>query len=107
MLLPPIEEVVNTYSKLVEEKEDIDSANRFLASVCAMAAYASYAGALKPEEVSNYAEELREKIVEGPEMLNPYVFGLLGDLIEDPTDLERIKERLIQIWSIDQLGLED
>ncbi len=106
MLLPPIDEVINTYSKLIE-KEDVDSANRFLASVCAMAAYATYAGVLSPEEVSKYADELREKIVEGPEMLNPYVFGLLGDLIEDPKDIERIKERLIHIWSMDQLGLED
>jgi len=106
MLLPSVDEVVQTYSKLIE-KEDVDSANRFLASVCAMAAYATYAGVLKPEEVREYADNLRLKIVEGPEMLNPYVFALLGDLIEDPTDIEKIKERLIYIWSIDQLGLED
>ena len=106
MKLPPIEEVVKTYSKFVE-KEDIDSANRFLASVCTTIAYATAAGTLDPEEASKYADELRERIVEGPEMLNPYVFGLLGDLIEDPKDLERIKERLRLIWSMDQLGLED
>ncbi|UXD21691.1 hypothetical protein IPA_06855 [Ignicoccus pacificus DSM 13166] len=106
MKLPPIQDVVETYSKFVE-KEDIDSANRFLASVCATIAYATAAGTLDPEDAKSYADELRERIVEGPEMLNPYVFGLLGDLIEDPTDLERVKERLRLIWSMDYLGLED
>jgi len=105
MILPPVDEVVKIYSKFIE-KEDVDSANRFLASVAAMAAYAANAG-LDPEEVRKYVEELREKIVEGPEMLNPYVFGLLGDIIEDPTDLERLKERMAQIWGMEQLGLED
>lgn len=105
MFLPPIEEVVKIYSKYVEQ-EDIDSANRFLASVAAMAAYAARAG-LNPEEVRKYIDELREKIVEGPEMINPYVFGLLGDLIEDPTNIEAVKERLRFIWSMDELGLED
>ncbi|ABU81962.1 hypothetical protein [Ignicoccus hospitalis] len=105
MILPPIDEVVKVYSKFID-KEDVDSANRFLASVAAMAAY--YAAAEgKGEEVRKYIEELREKIVEGPEMLNPYVFGLLGDLIEDPSDLEAVKERLRLIWGMDQLGLED
>ena len=106
MLLPPIDEVVKVYSKLIE-KDDVDSANRFLASVAAMAAYAVHAGVLDEEEVRNYIDELRVRIVEGPEMLNPYVFGLLGDLVEDPKDIEKVKERLIYIWSIDELGLED
>ncbi len=105
MILPPVDEVVKIYSKYIE-REDVDSANRFLACVAALAAYAANAG-LDPEEVKRYAEELREKIVEGPEMLNPYVFGLLGDMIEDPTNLEKIKERMMLIWGMEQLGLED
>jgi len=105
VVLPPIDEVIKIYSKYVDE-EDIDSANRFLASVAAVAAYAARAG-LDPEKVRNYVDELREKIVEGPEMINPYVFGLLGDLIEDPTNIEAVKERLRLIWSMDELGLED
>jgi hypothetical protein len=103
-ILPPIDEVVKIYSKYIEQ-EDVDSANRFLASVAAMAAYAAKAG-LNPEEVRRYAEELREKIVEGPEMLNPYVFGLLSALADDPTNLDEVKERLKYIWSMDELGLE-
>jgi len=105
MILPPVDEVVKIYSKYIEN-EDVDSANRFLASVAAMAAYAAKVG-LDPEEVRRYVEELRDKIVEGPEMINPYVFGLLGDLIDDPTNLEAVKERLRLIWSMDVLGLED
>jgi len=105
MVLPPVDDVVKIYSKYIEE-EDVDSANRFLASVAAMAAYAAKVE-LDPEEVKKYVEELRDKIVEGPEMINPYVFGLLGDLIDDPTNLEAVKERLRLIWSMDVLGLED
>ncbi len=105
-MLPEIEEVLDVYSSFIE-REDVDSANRFLASLCATIAFAVASGKLDEEKARNYLEELRERIVEGPGMLNPYVFGLLGDLIEDPKDIERIKERLIHIWSMDELGLED
>ncbi len=106
MVLPPIDFVVKTYSKFIE-KEDVDSANRFLASVAALASFAASSGTLPPEEVSKYVEELREKIIEGPENINPYVFGFLGEVADNPTDLERIKEKLKEIMCMEQLGLED
>ncbi|ALU12602.1 hypothetical protein EYM_05620 [Ignicoccus islandicus DSM 13165] len=105
-LLPKIDDVLEVYSSFIE-REDVDSANRFLASLCSTIAFAVASGKLDEEKARSYLEELREKVVEGPGMLNPYVFGLLGDLIEDPKDINRIKERLIQIWSMDELGLED
>ncbi len=105
-MLPPIDFVIRTYSKYIE-REDVDSANRFLASVAMVASFAASVGTLSPEEASKYIEELREKVVEGPENINPYVFGLLGEIADDPTNLDKIKERFKEIICMEQLGLED
>ena len=105
-MLPPLDFVIKTYSKFIE-KEDVDSANRFLATIAMMASFAASVGTLKPEEVSKYVEELREKIIEGPENINPYVFGLLGEVADNPTDLDKIKEKFKELMCMEQLGLED
>jgi len=94
-----VEEMVNrvlkVYSKFIE-MEDIDSANKYLLACIESLIYEYKAGELKSDELRKISEELRYKIIDGPNYLNPYIMEVLG-ILEESVSEENLSEALSKI----------
>jgi len=84
--LPPLNEAVQAYSEIVENKEDIDKGNLLIALLAGTGALLWYGGKIDSEDLSEYYGKLRDAILEGPDLLNPYVLELLSILSEGLTN---------------------
>ncbi len=80
--LPDVDKVLEYYEKLVEDLGDVDRGNFYIATLASYASLLYELGVVSSEELSRYFEELRERIMDGPDLLNPYVSELLGILAE-------------------------
>ncbi len=97
-----IEETVNrvlkVYSKFID-KEDIDSANKYLLACIESLIYEYKANEISGEELRKIAEELRYKIIDGPNYLNPYIMEILG-ILEEEVSENSINEALSRISAL-------
>ena len=84
--LPLLNEVIQAYSEIVENKGDIDKGNLLITLLAGTGALLWYGGKVNPKYLSKYYERLRVALVEGPNLLNPYVLELLGILSEGLTE---------------------
>jgi len=87
-------EVLNAYSRLIEE--NLDEGNRLVMHFVGLVTYLWRAKAVETSEVSKVASYLRKAIIEGPDMLNPYLVELLGILEEglNETNYAELTEKL-------------
>ncbi len=97
--LPPLDEVVQAYSEIVENKEDIDKGNLLIALLAGAGALLWYGGKADSKDLSEYYGKLRDVILEGPDLLNPYVLELLSILSEGLTN-ETFQEFLSKLRMI-------
>jgi len=81
-----MDEVVNIYTSLVEDGR-IDEGNLFLVLLAGYAAFLWEGGLISSEELGKYFESLRSELLEGPNLLNPYVMELLSILAEGLNEL--------------------
>lgn len=95
-VLPPINEVVQAYSDIIENKEDIDKGNLLIALLAGTGALLWYGGMSDSEYLSRYYDKLRTTLVEEPDLLNPYVLELLSILAEGLTE-ESFQEFMLKL----------
>ncbi len=88
-----IEKIMKTYTKYVDEDLDIYSGNRYLTVKIESMIHEAIKGIISPEDLREIAEKLRDKILEGPGSINPYVMELLG-ILEESASPENLKEAL-------------
>ena len=94
--LPFLEEVIQAYSEIVENKEDIDKGNLLIALLAGTGALLWYGRKIDSDSLSGYYGKLRDAILEGPDLLNPYVLELLSILSEGLTD-ETFQEFILKL----------
>ncbi len=87
-----VERIVEVYGKHID-REDIDSANRYLLAVIEAMIREWQVGALDASTLQKMAQELRDKLVEGPGFVNPFVMEVLG-ILEEKVDEENVREAL-------------
>ena len=106
-MLPSIESVLELYEQEAIEKEDLDSANFFIALLCGYAAYLWKHKLISAEDLQEYFDALREEIVEGPNYLNPYVMELMSIIAQGLTDssFEEFKNKLRMVLKEDRLDI--
>jgi predicted nuclease of restriction endonuclease-like (RecB) superfamily len=88
-----INRIFETYSKYIDEDLDIYSGNRYLTVAIETLIHEAWKNTISREELSREAASLRDRLVDGPGNLNPYVMELLG-ILEESTSDENLKEAL-------------
>ena len=103
--LPSLDDVIQAYSEIVESKEDIDKANLLVALVAGAGALLWYGGRIDSTTLAEYCSNLRDAILEGPNLLNPYVLELLSILSEGltPESFQEFMTKLRMILKEDTL----
>ncbi len=99
-----VDKVLKVYSKYIDEYLDIYGGNRYLLSVIESLIHECKAGLLDPSELQKIAIELREKILEGPGNMNPYIMEILG-ILEESTEENNLREALEiakRLWKEDR-----
>ncbi len=85
--------IIETYSKYIDEDLDIYSGNRYLTVVIESLIHEALKNTFPREALKELAMNLRDKILEGPGSINPYVMEVLG-ILEESSDEEHLKEAL-------------
>jgi hypothetical protein len=88
-----VERILKVYSKYMDEDLDIYSGNRYLTVAVETLIHEALKGVINRNDLRKIAEELRDKILEGPGNINPYVMEILG-ILEESTSDENLKEAL-------------
>ncbi len=99
-----MDRILKVFSKYVDEKLDLYTGNRYLLSVIEMIIHEYGAGLWKPDELKDFAAKLREKLIEGPGNVNPFIMEILG-IIEEGVNEENIREALDiakRLWKEDR-----
>jgi hypothetical protein len=93
MVSEMVERILKVYSKYIDEDLDIYSGNRYLTVAIETLIHEALKGVINRDDLRRVAEELRDKILEGPGNINPYVMEILG-ILEESTSDENLKEAL-------------
>ncbi len=88
-----VDRVVSVFSKYVDELLDIYNANRYLLAVVETLIHEFRVGALSSEELEKIAMMLRDKLIEGPGSVNPFIMEVLG-ILEEGASKESVEEAL-------------
>ncbi len=88
-----VDKIVKTYTKYVDEDLDIYGGNRYLTVAVETLIHEALKNVIDPSELQKIATELRDKLLEGPGSLNPYVMEVLG-ILEESTSEGNLKEAL-------------
>ncbi len=88
-----IERIIKTYSKYIDEDLDIYGGNRYLTVAVETLIHEALKNTFPKEQLRKIAEKLRDRILEGPGSLNPYVMELLG-ILEESISEENLEEAL-------------
>jgi hypothetical protein len=88
-----IDRILKVYTKYIDEDLDIYSGNRYLTVAIETIIHEALKGAIPREEISRLAMDLRDKLLEGPGSVNPYVMEVLG-ILEESSDDEHLREAL-------------
>ncbi len=88
-----VEKILKVYSKYIDEDLDIYNGNRYLTVAIETLVHEALKGVISRDDLRKTAEKLRDKILEGPGNINPYVMEILG-ILEESTSDENLKEAL-------------
>lgn len=88
-----VDRILKTYTRYIDEDLDIYSGNRYLTVAVETLIHEALKNTFPRKELSRIAMDLRDKILEGPGSINPYVMEILG-ILEESSDEEHLREAL-------------
>ncbi len=93
-----LEAIMRVYEERIDSG-DVDNGNLFIALLTGFLAFVKYHGVVDEAAVSEFARELRIRLIEGPDYLNPYVMELLG-ILEEEVDENSFYELITKLRAL-------